>query len=167
MSRKGWYNNSYGHKLAAKGIQSKDNYSTRYKYKVMQDIRENMEKLQKQLEKQGYKVEIIRDSYKGIVINIDNHEIIVYPSVTNNNKGFAFAYVTVLLPEDDNLRGFVTQNALNELHKRKLSGWVEKHYDNAAIIRVETKKIDTSTDANREIVKILNAIESIDKITGE
>lgn len=167
MSRRGWYNNSYGHQLASRGVQTKDEYTKRYKYKVMQDIRENMERLQKQLEKQGYNVEIIRDSYKGMIINIDNHEIVVYPSITNNNKGFAYAYVTAILPEDQNVRGLVLNNVLNELYKRKLDGWVEQSYDNAAIIRVETKKIDTSNDANETIMKILNAIETIDKITGE
>lgn len=169
MKRKGYTGRSQEHSMNARSIKTSESeppreYSKRYKYKILQDIRESMEQLKKTLEKEGYNITIIKDGSHGVIFNMDEHVIKVYPDVNISDIGFVEAEVILNVPDAPNLREMVIEIARREAHKRGLFPYVRTIYDNSVELMIESKKVHGSTDSIDAFRNIINTIKAIDKI---
>jgi hypothetical protein len=168
--RSGWSGESHRHSAAKRGITTVSEstkpyeYSKRYKYKVLQNFRAELESMKIQLEKQGFNVGITRDKYWGIVMSINEYEIQIYPNITMGNIGYIATDVKLSLPEPLGIQHFYLSVINNEIYKRGLMSYTKEWKPNYMVLTVESKKAKGTADSIDEVKKMVNVIRSIEEI---
>jgi hypothetical protein len=170
MKNKGYTGRSHEHSLNAKHIttvaesEKVYEYSQRYKYKILQKFREELNSMKVQLEKQGYKVEITQNKNKGITMTINDSEIQIYPNITVGNIGFIASDIKTPLPETDNIKELYLSLIMREAYKRNLMGYMKEYHNDQAIITIESKKPRGTEESIDDVKKMVNTIKSIEDL---
>jgi hypothetical protein len=170
MTRKGYTGRSREHSLNAKHIttvaesEKAHEYTKRYKYKILQNFREELEKVKTQLERQGFKVEITRDKASGIIMTINEHEVQIYPNITIGSIGYIAADVKLPLPETPGLQDLYINVINREVYKRGLMGYTKEWKKDYVVFTIESKNARGSSDSIDEVKKIVNTIRSIEEL---
>jgi hypothetical protein len=170
MTKRGYTGRSREHSLNAKHITTvaesakAREYTKRYKYKILQNFREELEKVKLQLEKQGFKVEITRDKASGIIMTINDHEIQIYPNITIGNIGYIAADVRLPMPSTPTLQDLYVNVINREVYKRGLTGYTKEWKSDYIVLTIESKNARGSSESIDEVKKMVNAIRSIEEL---